>query len=45
MNWVAQRFHIVLETVLRSDNAKGFQLLPRAGWLKEPSPDFIVTVD
>ncbi len=34
MNWAAQRFHIVLETILRSDNAKGFQLLPRR-WVVE----------
>jgi len=34
MNWVAQRSHIVLETILRSDNAKGFQLLPRR-WVVE----------
>ena len=29
MAWVAQRFHIVLQTILRSDDIKGFQLLPR----------------
>jgi putative transposase len=34
MEWVAQRFHIVLQTILRSDDAKGFQLLPRR-WVVE----------
>jgi putative transposase len=34
MNWVAERFHIVLQTILRSDDAKGFQLLPRR-WVAE----------
>ena len=29
MKWVAQRFHIVLQTIFRSDDAKWFQLLPR----------------
>jgi len=29
MEWVAQRFHIVLHTILRSDDTKGFKLLPR----------------
>jgi len=32
--WVAQRFHIVLQTILRSDDTKGFQLLPRR-WVVE----------
>lgn len=34
MDWVAQRFPIVLESVLRSDDAKGFQLLPHR-WIVE----------
>ena len=34
MGWVAQRFHIVLQTILRSDDTKGFQLLPRR-WVVE----------
>ena len=34
MDWVAERFHIVLQTILRSDEAKGFQLLPRR-WVVE----------
>jgi putative transposase len=34
MNWVAERFHIVLQTILRSDNVKGFQLLPHR-WVVE----------
>ena len=33
-DWVAQRFHIVLQTVLRPDNIKGFHLLPRR-WVVE----------
>jgi putative transposase len=33
-NWVAERFHIVLQTILRSDDVKGFQLLPRR-WVVE----------
>jgi len=34
MEWVAQRFHIVLQTILRSDDTKGFKLLPRR-WVVE----------
>ncbi len=34
MKWVAKRFHIVVETVLRSDDVKGFQLLPHR-WVVE----------
>lgn len=34
MGWVAQRCHIVLQTILRSDDTKGFQLLPRR-WVLE----------
>jgi putative transposase len=34
MNWVAERFHIVLQTILRSDDVKGFQLLPHR-WVVE----------
>lgn len=34
MEWVAQRFHIVIQAVLRSDDVKGFQLLPRR-WVVE----------
>jgi len=34
MEWVAQRFHIVLHTILRSDDTKGFKLLPRR-WVVE----------
>jgi len=33
-DWVVQRFHIVLQTVLRPDNSKGFHLLPRR-WVVE----------
>jgi putative transposase len=32
--WVAQRFHIVLETIFRSVETNGFQLLPRR-WVVE----------
>lgn len=32
--WVAQRFHIVLETIFRSVDTNGFQLLPRR-WVVE----------
>ena len=31
---VAKRFHIVLQTILRSDDVNGFQLLPRR-WVVE----------
>ena len=34
MEWVAQRFHIVLQTILRSDDTQGFKLLPRR-WVVE----------
>ena len=34
IEWVAKRFHIVLQTVLRSDDVKGFQLLPHR-WVVE----------
>lgn len=34
MTWVAERFHIVVQTILRTDNTKGFQLLPRR-WVAE----------
>lgn len=34
MDWVAQRFHIVLQTILRSDDTQGFKLLPRR-WVVE----------
>ena len=34
MDWVARRPHIVLETILRSDDTKGFKLLPRR-WVVE----------
>ena len=34
MEWVAQRFHIVLQTILRTDDTKGFQPLPRR-WVVE----------
>ncbi len=32
--WVAQRFHIVLQVILRTDDTKGFKLLPRR-WVVE----------
>lgn len=34
MEWVAQRFHIVIHAILRSDEVKGFKLLPRR-WVVE----------
>ena len=34
MDWVAQRYHIVLQTILRSDDTQGFKLLPRR-WVVE----------
>ncbi len=34
MDWDARRFHIILEAILRSDDTKGFQLLPRR-WVVE----------
>jgi len=34
IEWVAKRFHIVLQTILRSDDVNGFQLLPRR-WVVE----------
>lgn len=34
MEWVAQRFHIVLQAILRSEDTKGFKLLPRR-WVVE----------
>ena len=34
VEWLAKRFHIIVETVLRSDDVKGFQLLPHL-WVVE----------
>jgi len=34
IEWGAKRFHIVLQTILRSDDVNGFQLLPRR-WVVE----------
>jgi putative transposase len=34
IEWIAQRFPIVLHAVLRSDDVKGFKLLPRR-WVVE----------
>ena len=34
VEWVAQRFPIVLQAILRSDDTKGFKLLPRR-WVVE----------
>jgi|GEM_PF-2472571 len=45
MDWVAQRFHIVLQTILRSDDTQGFKLLPRRWFVERTSlPGFIVIV-
>lgn len=34
VEWVAKRFHIVIQTILRSDHTKGFKLLPKR-WVVE----------
>jgi putative transposase len=44
-DWVLQRFHIVLQTILHPDNANGFHLLPRRWVLNERSPGFIAIAD
>ena len=44
MEWVAQRFHIVLQAILRSDDTKALNYYRVTGLLKEPLLGFIVIV-